>query len=107
MYVLEDVFRDCMNTYFERLLPIFLKPPVWTVGSLPHVSLESLYKTNSLSRKQQSLGREAGGEEGAGLGVPPRWGEVAVGAWAGAGMRATFPPCFLQPSFPPLMGSPS
>lgn len=26
-----------VNSY-ERLLPIFLKPPAWTVGSLPHVS---------------------------------------------------------------------
>ena len=42
--ILEDLcmyWKVCLemavNTY-ERLLPIFLKPPAWTVGSLPHVS---------------------------------------------------------------------
>lgn len=54
MYVLEGMFRDCMNTY-ERLLPI---------------------------RKRAGAGRQAG-RRVQGWGAA-RWGEVAVGAWAEA-----------------------
>lgn len=83
-----------MNTY-ERLLPIFLKPPVWTVGSLPHVSLGKPFIKPFSLKEAAEPGQ--GGRRGGGCraGVPPGgerwpWG-LGLRCWDEGDFPAVFP----------------
>ena len=59
MYVLKVCLEIPMNMY-ERLLPIFLKPPAWTVGSLPPVSAGKPFKPFSLKAAEMGQGGRTG-----------------------------------------------
>lgn len=83
MYVLKVCLEIPVNMY-ERLLPIFLKPPAWTVGSLPQVSAgKPFIKPFSLKEAAETgQGGRTGGRRAQGWGAA-RGGEVAMEGGSG------------------------